>query len=71
MESLLSRLPTIYGYDHRTINHSERFVDSLTGRHTQLIECLCGHAETKILMNHKRNNITALSSGRILVPVGV
>jgi transposase-like protein len=40
-----------HNFVHHTVNHSENFVNPTTGKHTQLIECLWGHAKTKIMRN--------------------
>ena len=36
------------GFKHYTVNHTENFVDSSTGAHTQLIECLWNVAKFEI-----------------------
>ena len=36
------------GFKHYTVNHTENFVDSSTGAHTQLIECLWNVAKIEI-----------------------
>ncbi len=36
-------------YVHNTVCHKRRFVDPITGAHTQLIESCCGHVKCKIV----------------------
>jgi hypothetical protein len=36
-------------YFHDTVNHGERFVDPVTGCHTQQIEANWAHVKTKLL----------------------
>ena len=38
-----------YGYVHKTVNHSENFVDPNSGAHTQNVECWWHHVKTKLL----------------------
>ena len=42
-----------HGYDHYTVNHSKNYVDPISGKHTQLIECLWGVAKSKIMRSMK------------------
>ena len=46
-----------HGYIHKTVYHSEEFVNSATGAHTQTTECLCRHTKRKynIKVNGARN----------------
>jgi hypothetical protein len=37
-----------YDYQHETVNHSENFVDPITGANTQTIECYWRHLKTKM-----------------------
>ncbi|ORD97252.1 hypothetical protein HERIO_875 [Hepatospora eriocheir] len=53
-----SGLNTVF-HDHKVVNHSENFVDPKTRCHTQLIECIWGHAKLKIIKN-KRGTTSSL-----------
>ena len=49
-------------FDHKTVNHSENFVDPITGAHTQTLEALWNPLKTKILKNMKGTSSDLLLS---------
>ena len=50
------------GYVHRTVNHSENFINPQNGANTQRIEAMWGHLKTQFMRNHKKTNTALFES---------
>ena len=50
------------GYEHKTVNHSENFVNPENGANIQRIESMWGHLKTQFMRNHKKTSLPLFDS---------